>query len=176
VPRGGKRLGAGRKPHTRRERWLGGKAGHRPLALVPSSGVVPLPVDVEPIGDRPSVLTEGEAAYWTQWASVAQSRGMLHAGTEPGFVLLCKTARAADVLWACIESRGLEQEKVTIDGAGQEHREFKANSLLSHWRGLMARVEQLQARYGIAADGKVPVSDGAGDAEDEQLARLLAVK
>ena len=176
MPRGGKRLGAGRKPHTRRERWLGGKAGHRPLALVPSTGVVPLPSDSEPVTDAPSVLTEGERNYWALWSPIAQSRGMLHAGTVPGFVLLCKTARAADVMWECIESRGMEQEKVTIDGSGQEHREFKANSLLSHWRGLMARVEQLQARYGIAADGKVPVSDGSGDAEDEQLAQLLAVK
>jgi hypothetical protein len=39
----------------------------------------------------------------------------------------------------------------------------------------MKRVEQLQARFGLTADGKV-ASDDTGDTEDEQLARLLAVK
>lgn len=173
MPRGGKRLGSGRKPHTRRERWLGGNAGKRPLTLVaPSVSVVSEPLDV----DTPGILTAEELAYWTLWAPVASARGMLHAGTVPGFVLLCQTARRAQVIWECIESRGLEQEKVTIDGAGQEHREYKANSLLAHWRGLMARIEQLQARYGLAADGKVPTDQGGQDAEEETLAKLLAVK
>jgi hypothetical protein len=173
MPRGGKRLGAGRKPLTRREKWLGGKAGHRPLALVgpPASGAAVVADE-----SVPNVLTEAEASYWALWAPSARANGMLHPHKEPGFVLLCQQAAFAASIRACIESRGYEQEKVTIDGAGQEHREYKANSLISQWRGLMARIEQLQARYGIAADGKVPIGEGEEDTEDAQLARLLAVK
>lgn len=101
---------------------------------------------------------------------------MLHAGTVPGFVLLCQWAYRSDELWACIQSRGYEQEKVTIDGAGSEHREYKANSLLSQWRGLTARMEQGMARYGLTADGKVPVDQTDADDEDTRLANILAVK
>jgi hypothetical protein len=174
MARGGKRLGAGRKPLTRRERWLGGNAGKRPLALVASPA---RPVDIQPVADAdtPEVLRPEELVYWRMWAPIAQANGTLHAGRVPGFVLLCQWAQKADRFWACIEERGLEQEKVTIDGAGQEHREYKANSLLARWSDAMKRVEQLQARFGLTADGKV-ASDDTGDTEDEQLARLLAVK
>lgn len=177
MPRGGKRLGSGRKPHTRRERWLGGNAGKRPLALVTSH---PVSVDADaPAGDapeRPAMLSAAESAYWDLWAPIARARGLLHAGTLPGFVLLCQWAHKADAFWACIESRGLEQEKVTIDGAGQEHREYKANTLLARWSDAMKRVEQLQARYGLAADGKVPTGQSDADTEETELAQLLAVK
>ena len=175
MPRGGKRLGSGRKPHTRRERWLGGKAGHRNLTIVPAAPAVVAPADA-PVEEAPDVLVAGEAKYWALWAPLATRRGMLHEGTVPGFTLLCQWAARADDLWACIQSRGYEQEKVTIDGAGQEHREFKANSLLSQWRGLSARVEQGMARYGLTADGKVPTDTADVDDEDTQLAKLLAVK
>jgi hypothetical protein len=175
MPRGGKRLGAGRKPHTRRERWLGGNAGHHPLVVVPGGKATASAVVDEPVA-QPDVLKDAEAAYWKLWEPLATRRGMLHSDTVPGFVLLCQWAARADAMWECIQGRGYEQEKVTIDGAGQEHREYKANSLLSQWRGLTARVEQAMARYGLTADGKVPTGAEAGDTEDEQLARILAVK
>ena len=175
MARGGKRLGAGRKPHTRRERWLGGNAGKRSLALV---SMRPEPLSpAEDRSDVPDVLTAEEAAYWRLWFPVAQQRGLLTVGTVPGFVLLCQWAQKAAFFWQCIEARGVEQERVTIDGAGQEHREYKANGLLARWSDAMKRVEQLQARYGLAADGKV--AHGyyrSADAEDEELARLLAIK
>ena len=172
--RGGRRLGSGRKPHTRRERWLGGNAGKRNLALV-SVSPEPLPVTVTR-ADVPAVLTAEEVPYWDLWSPLALRRGLLNEGTVPGFVMLCQWAHKADRFWACIEERGLEQEKVTIDGAGQEHREYKANSLLARWSDAMKRVEQLQARFGLTADGKAVADDASGDTEDEQLARLLAVK
>ncbi len=170
---GGKRTGSGAKPKTRKERWLGGNAGKRPLALVPGGTFVPPDADVPP---APVFAPKSELEYWQAWAPLATARGMLHTGTLPGFTLLCQWAARADDLWACIQSRGYEQEKVTIDGAGQEHREFKANSLLSQWRGLSARVEQGMARYGLTADGKVPTDTADVDDEDTQLAKLLAVK
>ena len=178
MARGGKRLGSGRKPHTRRERWLGGNAGRRPplmLVAPERSGAASEDV-VEPVRAEAGVLLPEARVYWARWAPLAHRRGTLHADTLPGFVLLCETAHRAAVLWACIEARGYEQERVTIDGAGQEHRECRANSLLSHWRGLMVRVEQLQARYGLAADGRVPVAAPVPDDEEARLARLLAVQ
>lgn len=170
---GGARTNSGPKPKTRKERWLGGNAGKRPLTVVP--GGRSDDAAAEPV-EQPDVLKEAEAAYWQTWAPLATRRGMLHADTVPGFVLLCQWAARADALWECIQSRGYEQEKVTIDGAGQEHREYKANSLISQWRGLTARVEQGMARYGLTGDGKVPTGEATGDTEDEQLARILAVK
>lgn len=173
MAKGGKRLGAGRKPMARRERWLGGNAGKRNLALV-TSLPVPVVASDTPAPSAPAVLTPSESQYWELWAPLAHARGTLHGGTLPGFVLLCQQAAFAAAVRACIESRGYEQEKVTIDGAGQEHREYKANSLISQWRGLMTRVEQLQARYGLAADGKV-VATAAVDDEEQRLAEILAV-
>lgn len=183
MPRGGKRVGSGRKPLTRRERWLGGNAGGRTLALVTPErrveGVQPVsaPVATSTVTvDAPSVLTPAELKYWELWAPIATARGLLHQGTMPGFVLLCQWARKAEVFWSCIEDRGIEQETVTIDGSGQEHRTYKANSLLARWSDAMKRVEQLQARYGLAADGKLPVGAADQDAEEAALAQLLAVK
>lgn len=178
MPRGGKRLGSGRKPHTRSERWLGGNAGKRPLALVTarpevgqSGGGAPAQVP-----ESPSVLTDEEATYWALWAPMAVGRGMLHEETKPGFVLLCQQARRAALLWSDIDARGLVYEKIVADSLGNENRELKAHPLLGHWRALMARVEQLQARYGIAADGKVSAETPDWDTEETQLAKLLSVK
>lgn len=179
MPRGGKRLGAGRKPLTRRERWLGGNASKVPLALVTSSpervSAAAETMDGE-VPEPPLVLTEDEAAYWRLWAPLARARGLLSEETKPGLVLLCQQARRAAEMWSDIASRGMVHEKVTMDGAGQEHHEFKAHPLLTHWRGLMHRIEQLQARYGIAADGKIAGEAAQIDEEREQLAQLLAVK
>jgi len=133
------------------------------------------PVPSGPV-DEPDDLTAGELKYWRKWSPLALANGMLTPSTSAGFVLLCQQAERAEVMWATIQSRGLEQLKVTIDGAGQEQAEYKANSLLTHWRALMLRCEQLQARYGLAADGKGPARESERDTEATELARLLAVK
>jgi hypothetical protein len=79
-------------------------------------------------------------------------------------------------MWGEIAARGMLFETVTVDGSGQEHREYKAHPLLSHWRALMQRTEQLQARYGLAADGKVESDVAAVDDERAQLSQLLSVR
>lgn len=178
MPRGGKRLGAGRKPHTRRERWLDGNAGKRSIALVTPDKLPPATVstaDAEPI-EAPAVLTPAEVAYWDLWAPSAKARGLLTEETRHGLVLLCQTARRAAEMWGDISSRGMVFEKVTVDGAGQEHHEYKAHPLLSHWRALMARMEQLQARYGLAADGKVAGEGVEPDEEEARLDRLMSIR
>lgn len=178
MPRGGKRLGAGRKPKTRTERWLGGDAAKRGLSLVrPDAEPVPVTTNPAVAEDVPSMLTEAEAKYWELWAPSALERGTLTEHTRPGLVLLCQVARRAAALWAQIESQGLMFEKVTVDSSGQEHHEPKAHPLLTHYRGLVQRAEQLMARYGLASDGKIPTGETAKkDTEREQLAKLLAVR
>lgn len=177
MPRGGKRQGAGRKPLKRSERWLGGNAGKRNLSLVSASPESPRsegsPVVAVPAS--PAVLTEDESAYWALWAPMATNRGLLNEDTKPGFVLLCQQARRAALLWSDIESMGRVLETVTVDGSGQEHRSYKAHPLMGHWRALMARVEQLQARYGIAADGKISEPAATEDDERAELAQLLSI-
>lgn len=175
---GGARVGAGRKPKTRRERWLGGNAGGRgALSLVRPEGDDIVTADPAVAKDVPAMLTADEATYWALWAPSALARGTLTEHTRPGLVLLCQVARRAALLWSQIESQGLVFEKVTVDSAAQEHHEPKAHPLLSHYRGLVQRAEQLMARYGLASDGKIPIGEAVRpEDEHEQLATLLAVK
>ncbi len=174
--KGGKRIGAGRKPKSKKERWLSGNAGKVNLSLVTSG----LPKDVpaaEPLPEVPApVLTPSEADLWAQWAPRARARGTLVPETEPGFAQLCEVASKAAKLWSWIDTVGLMFETVTVDGSGQEHRELRKHPLLTEWRGLEARKEMMLARYGLTGDGKVPASAEAGDVEELQLARILAVK
>lgn len=187
MPRGGKRVGAGRKPKTRKERWLGGDASHYGLSLVPKSaeaaGVVegaadmPPVAEVVPISDAPAVLMAAERPFWDWYAPQATAKGTLTTETAPGFVLLCQVAARRSRLWGQIDTDGDKYEAVVVDGAGQERVSLKAHPLLSHARGLDMRLEQLLARYGIAsagktADDKKPKKDD----ERERLRQLLAVR
>jgi hypothetical protein len=129
----------------------------------------------EPIAP-PEMLTEDEIAYWRLWSPLACATGMLHAATVPGFVQLCQVARRAARLWSEIDAVGLIQEVVTIDGSGQEHREYKKHPLMSEWRGLVQRQEAMLARYGLTADGKIARDIRTPDADEVDLDRILAIK
>ena len=180
MPRGGKRLGAGRKPKTRKERWLGGQAGHRPMPLtvVPKKPpkVFSADLTVQVVADipAPAILTEDEQAYWQLWAPMADRRGLLTDDTIPGFAELCQVARRKAMLWSEIMSSGLVYEVVTVDGAGQERREFKKHPLLTEWRGLVKQTELLMSRFGLTGDGKVQAAEEQPDDERAELARLLS--
>lgn len=186
MPRGGKRVGAGRKPKTRTERWLGGDASHHGLSLVPKSAEAagvsepeaePAKAEVVPIGDAPAVLTVAERPFWDWYSPQASAKGTLTTETAPGFVLLCQVAARRARLWAQIDTDGDKYEAVVVDGAGQERVSLKAHPLLTHARGLDMRLEQHLARFGITSGGK---SEGdkkpKKDDEREQLRKLLAVR
>jgi terminase small subunit-like protein len=178
MPRGGKRLGSGRKPHTRTQRWLGGNASKVNLALVthrPDVQAGPaVPVEVP---DVPAILTEDEGAYWRLYAPLAVARGMLNQETQPGLVQLCQVARRAAAFWAEIESRGFVHETTIVSGDGQERYELKRHPLISDWRGLVQRQEQMLARFGLTADGKIAGEPKEKpDAEKDELAKLMAVR
>ena len=57
-------------------------------------------------------------------------------------------------MWAQIDHEGLTYFKVTVDGAGTEHRELRAHPLLAQHRGMMQRVEVGLARFRLAPAGK----------------------
>lgn len=173
---GGARRGAGRKPKTGKQHWLSGDAGKRNLALVPSrtdsaidggGTVVPFvpPPDAPlPNPDQVVDLASAESRYRQQWEPLATRNGTLTDQTRPGFALLCQVAARTDAMWAQI-------------GATNFMSGERAHPLMTHYRGLMQRQEQLLARYGLAAIG-VSKDAGKSDEDDEldELQRLMAVK
>jgi hypothetical protein len=165
MPRGGARIGAGRKPKTARAHWLTGDAGKRNLAVVES----PVGGDVVAVKAflPPAALGAEERDYWRTWEPEARANGTLTSATVAGFVLLCEVAADAGRLRARIDADGL---MFVVDGVP------KAHPLLPSYRGQQQRREQLLARYGLAAMGKPaapvsPVSD-----EKQELRRLLAIR
>jgi hypothetical protein len=172
VPRGGRRQGAGRKPKSATQHFLGGNAGKRSLAIVPPSRAdadappsppaIVLPVDL--------LSQEGEQAYWHRYASPALAAGTLTRHTVGGFVLLCQVAARADRMWEDIEREGLT---ATVDGL------MKAHPLLPAYRGLVQRQESLLQRYLLAAMAKPDLGATPKSKEDDDsaaLRQLMAIK
>ena len=173
---GGSRVNSGPAGKSSKLRWLSGNAGHRTRTELDGREVTAPSVTGE-CPEPPAEMPEEQQRYWRQWAPLSHARGMLDSERTPGFELLCRSQAQADMLWAEIGKEGFTFEKVTVDGSGQEHREPKAHPLLSHYRGLEHRVEQLMARYGLGADGKIrQEAKPQQDDEREALAKLLAVK
>jgi hypothetical protein len=192
---GGKRVGAGRKPKTSREHWLTGDAGKRGLALVERPpDAAPTPprrprkragkaapaVEIGPAGELPAMLTGAEKRWWRELAPRAVANGTLTADTRPGFVVLCQTAADAAEIRRDIRQRGIVTErKVLVGDTGEQEvitLDVKAHPLWPSYRGLKARLEQLMARYGLAATGTA--GDGQKPKEDDEraeLKRLLAI-
>lgn len=131
-PHGGARVGAGRKPKRSR------------VVAFPTAGSVPAPDD----------LTPEQATAWAQWAPLAQQMGTLTAQTTPAFRLLCESHALYVRYLAVIREDGETFLKVTVDGAGQEHRELKAHPLIGKAQTLAYRVEQLLARFSLAPTGR----------------------
>lgn len=162
---GGARIGAGRPAKSQQDRWLAGDAGKRgQRGAAPES---PEPGDQSDVDLEPSaILSEAEAAYWNLWAPLAVSTGTLTNETRPAFALLCQVSCRAARLWAQIEVDGFLFDKFSHDFSGQTAAgegdkaepavvmEPKAHPLLTQYRGLISRQEQLMARYGLAGSGK----------------------
>lgn len=193
MPRGGRRVGAGRKRKSAAEHWLAGDASKRGLSLVPRSAEAahaadapqpqtsadgqPVVADVVPIGNAPAVLTSAERPFWEWYAPQALAKGTLTTETAPGFVLLCQIAARRARLWEQIDADGDKYIAVVVDGAGQERQSLKAHPLLTHARGLDMRLEQQLARFGITSGGKADSDKKPKkDDEREQLRQLLAVR
>lgn len=173
---GGSRVNSGPPSKSYKLRWLSGNAGHRTRTELDERAEKTASVAGE-CPEPPAEMLEAQARYWRQWAPLAHRRGMLDEDRTAGFALLCRTAAEADEFLEVIKEQGLTYKKVTIDGAGQQHEEIRSHPILSHYRGHLHRMEQLMARYGLAADGKVRAEPAEKqDDERDQLAKLLAVK
>lgn len=143
MPRGGKRLNSGRKLKSKAQRWLEGDAGKRGrVGTVPETVGTPSDPAVTAV---PAELTPEEQARWRIYAPLAARNRTLTAETRPGLLLACQVSARCDQVWALLVADGF----VIDSDMGK-----KAHPLLTHYRGLVQRVEQLLARYALAGAGK----------------------
>lgn len=152
MPRGGARVGAGRKPKTSRTP----KEPARLVAIDGGKAAEPPAVSVEPPADLP----KDEHEFWRAYAALAIAAGTLTPQTVGSFRLLCELDAEKRATKETLDKDGRTYIKVTVDGAGQEHQELKAHPLTGPYRQLAQRVEALMARFLLAPFGK-PVAGAA---------------
>ena len=153
MPRGGARVGAGRKP----KEYL-----KKPAPIVNFKDV-----KQAKSGDGlvsrvpPADLPEDQRDFWQRYAGHAIEARTLTMRTEAAFRLLCELEAEKRATKATIDADGRTFIKITIDGAGQEHQELKAHPLTGSYRQLAQRVETLMARFSLAPFGKPTDAGGA---------------
>src|SRR5690606_19147176 len=94
MPRGGRRVGAGRPPK---------------LAVLPPP---PPPDEAAKLLTPPDDLTTDETRVWEECAPLAVANGTLTAATLPGFRYLCEVTVRYRALAAIIDAEGWQQEHV----------------------------------------------------------------
>jgi hypothetical protein len=149
MPRGGSRVGSGRKP----------KPGKTP-AMVPfvslQGGKVAQGAsngsEVSLIAPEDLPLVGRE--FWHQYAGLAIESATLTPRTIPGFRWLCETYAEMRANEATIQTDGRTYIKCTVDGAGNEHQELKAHPLTTTLNKLRKDVDQGMARFCLTAFGK----------------------
>lgn len=150
--RGGVRVGSGRKAVPRAVKWLGGDAGKRgrKQAAKPEARAAPVALIA-----APRDLSPAQRAMWNRLAPHAAAQRTLIEATVPGFRDLCEALVVKAAVLARLEADGL----TSADGE-------RANPLLTHYRGLLQRVESGLARFRLAPFGKelTPASDAPQDA------------
>jgi len=148
MPKGGARVGAGRKPKLR---------------IAKAQDVSPFVPAVHPGGKEPDGAVSAippedvpaeQREFWHRYAGLAIEKQTLTAHTVAAFRLLCETDAEKRATKATIDRDGRTYIKVTVDGAGQEHRELRAHPLTSAYGRLAKACEALMARFGLAPFGK----------------------
>lgn len=162
MPRGGARIGAGRKPKPQSENVIEGTFDGGQ-----GSFTEPVPVSLIPPEDLPL----GGREFWHQWASLAIEAGTLTPRTVPGFRWLCETYAEMRANEQTIERDGRTYIKCTVDGSGQEHQELKAHPLTTTLNRLRKDVDSGMARFCLTAFGK-PVPRTVKSKADQQKANL----
>lgn len=145
MPRGGARVGAGRKPKQPR-------ANVTPIA--PALTVVQGGQADALSAIAPADLPTEQRAIWQAWAPRALEQGTLTPQTEAAFRLLCELEAEKQANRTQIDKDGRTYVKVTVDGAGQEHQELKAHPLTGPYHRLAKQVEALMGRFMLAPFGK----------------------
>lgn len=160
MPKGGARIGAGRKPRQAEE-MASTSAPFQPVVVrgaKSGSDVVPM--------QPPDGLTGEALGFWERTASFAQGARTLAPQTLEMFQVLCRLYAEMVATQDTIERDGRTFLKVTVDGAGQEHQELKSHPLMGHYRQLAKQIEVLMARFSLAPLGKPVAGTKAPRAKD----------
>lgn len=152
MPKGGKRVGAGRKKRR------------APVLAMPGV-TVPHPAETATTAIAPPKGVLGAAAQrvWRRLAPSAIARATLTPETAHGFAVLCQSVVRLDEL-----ERRLKRDGWTFVN---QFGEPKRHPLWGTWQVMVLRVEQQLARYGLMPDGRPA---GAGSGQPEQPANPWA--
>jgi hypothetical protein len=130
-----------------------------------------VPAEPLPVLPPPGGLREAERRVWEELAPLAAVARTLTPETAGALVDLCHLITMRDRVQRAVETEGLTYEKITIDGAGQEHRERKRHPLLGEWRALTQRIEAGRVRFRLAPMGK-PLAGPPVEQRQSALDRL----
>jgi len=130
--------------------WGGRRAGS---GAKPQVHTIPGTKD-ELLATPPGDLPKDERAFWQNYAPLAIEKGTLTTHTVAAFRLLCEMDAEKRKTRKHLDKQGRTFIKVTVDGAGVEHRELKAHPLTGAYGRMAKAVEALMARFGLAPFGK----------------------
>lgn len=134
MPKGGLRIGAGRKPNVPKVVGMDGKPHAAPLG--PSLEVAA----ASPLADPPAGMREAEALVWKALAPLAIAQQTLVVATARGFRELCEQA--------------VMKQQIADAIAGVGAATSGMDALLRHYAKLAQRLDQSLARFRLTASGK----------------------
>jgi hypothetical protein len=172
MPRGGARVGAGRKPKAEKGRRSSAVAAGSPPNIVSIEGGRAGELSKAP----PANLPEDQQDFWRTYAPLAIDAGTLTKQTEASFRLLCELDAEKRATKETLDRDGRTFIRVTVDGAGQEHQELKAHPLTGSYRQLAQRVETLMARFLLAPFGKPLEGKKKGSATSSPWMAITSAK
>jgi len=150
MPRGGARVGSGRKPKAPKKAAV-------PSTLVAIAGGRAGELSATPPGDLP----EDQHGFWRRNAQLAIDAGTLTVQTEESFRLLCELDAEKRATKETIERDGRTTIGITTDvTSSEQHVQIKAHPLTSSYRQLSQRVEALMGRFMLAPFGKPLAGSG----------------
>jgi len=168
MPRGGARVGAGRKPKGAAILSLHGGRVRNAGQMAASVASAPLPAI-----NTPEDIPEAQKQVWEELAPHAVAARTLTAGTAAAFRDLCEAIVLKRMMLAEILADGLTGAKVTLQmdekGGGLQTVEKKAHTLLSQHRGMMQRVEAGFTRFRLAPMGKELVVEAKAEDPFEEF-------
>jgi hypothetical protein len=139
MPRGGRRVGAGRKP--KRPGIVLNMAGARVSATAPMLGPAPaVPTESAALLDPPAGLTQVQQDRWRQLAPYAIAQLTLVEATRPGFAELCEQLVMKEQIAAAINAAGAAHEGM--------------DRLLRQYVKLTQRLDASLARFRLTGSGK----------------------
>lgn len=110
MPRGGRRVGSGRKPKGKAPGVVLGMDGSRLQGGIFGGQAPQVPADPE-LETPPGDLTQGQRKVWRELAPLAVSQQTLVSSTVGGFRLLCRQWERTDILARKVEKLGAGSSK-----------------------------------------------------------------